>query len=65
MKIVNYFVKPRILRKSGFISTKDDREQHGIGIKSVQTVAGKYGGYLQCLVKEDKFSSILILPNKK
>lgn len=64
MKLVNYFVTPPIMKKSAFISTKKNREMHGIGIKSVEKTAKKYGGYLQCLVEGDKFSSILILPVK-
>lgn len=65
MKLVNYFVTPPIMKKSSFISTKKNQEKHGIGIKSVEKTAEKYGGYLQCLFEEDKFTSILILPVKK
>lgn len=63
-KLVNFFDSPRVRHKSGFISTKKNRERHGIGIKSVEKTAQKYGGYLQCLIEEEKFSSILILPVK-
>lgn len=65
MKLVNYFITPPIIKKSVFVSTKKEPGQaHGIGIKSVEKTAKKYGGYLQCLIKEDKFSAILILPAK-
>lgn len=64
MKLANYFVTPPIKRKTGFISTKKGREIHGIGIKSVEKTAKKYGGYLQCLTEKDKFSAILFLSTK-
>lgn len=64
-KIVNYYAKPLVHNKSGFLSTKKDKEMHGIGLKSVEHTAQKYKGYLQCLVEEEKFSSILILPDIK
>lgn len=62
IKILNYFVEPLISGKSGFVTTKKDKEMHGIGLKSVQHTAKKYKGYLQCLVEKEKFSSILMLP---
>lgn len=61
MKFTNYFVTPPIRKKAGFMSTKNDREMHGIGIKSVERAAKLYGGYLQCLIEQDKFSAILCL----
>lgn len=64
IKLDNYFVTPPIIKKSGFIYTKRNQEKHGIGIKSVEKTAKKYGGFLECFVENDKFSSILILPVK-
>lgn len=64
-KLVNHFVQPVVRQKSGFISTKKNREMHGIGIRSVENTAKKYGGHLQCLIEEDRFTSILILPVEK
>ena len=61
VKLVNYFATPRIQHKSGFVSTKKNRELHGIGIKSVEKTAKKYHGYLQCLLEGEKFMTILIL----
>lgn len=65
VKIVNYFSSPRIRNKSGFISTKKNWKTHGIGIRSIESTAKKYKGYLQCVMEEDCFSAILILPVKK
>lgn len=64
-KLVNYFAKPRVRNKSGFISTKKNKEMHGIGMKSVEHTAIKYGGHLQCLLDEERFKTILYLPVKK
>lgn len=64
VKVVNYFAYPRVRQKAGFVSTKRNRKQHGIGIKSIESTAKKYGGYLQCIVEQEKFISILILPVK-
>ena len=61
MKLVNYFITPPIRKKTGFMSTKKDQEIHGIGIKSVEKTARKYGGHLQCVTEKDKFSAILFL----
>lgn len=61
VKLVNYFATPRIQHKSGFVSTKKNRELHGIGIKSVEKTAKKYHGYLQCLLEGEKFLIILML----
>ena len=62
VKLVNYFSASPVQHKSRFVSTKKNPQMHGIGIKSVENMAKKYGGYLQCRVEEEKFLSILILP---
>lgn len=65
IKLVNYFAISPVMKKSAFISTKKNRERHGIWIKSVEKTAKKYGGVLQCLIEEDRFEAILILPIEK
>lgn len=43
-------------RDSGLpISTKEDKEVHGIGLKNVRKCAVKYGGDIDCMVKGSKF----------
>lgn len=64
IKLVNYFTEKPQQQKSGFISLKREKEMHGIGIKSVENTVKKYGGYLQCLVDEECFTAILVLPVK-
>ncbi len=38
------------------ISTKKDKEVHGIGLKNIRKCAVKYGGDLDCIVKGNKFT---------
>lgn len=62
IKLVNYFTEKPLRQKNGFISSKRGNGLHGIGIKSVENTIKRYHGYLQCLVEDETFSAILILP---
>ena len=62
VKLKNHFVRIPRHHKSVFISTKKEKGLHGIGIKSVENTIEKYNGYLQSLVEDETFTSILILP---
>lgn len=43
-------------RDSGLpISTKEDKEVHGIGLKNIRKCAVKYGGDMDCIVKGNRF----------
>lgn len=61
VKIKNHF--PGVVRatESGFITTKKEYGIHGIGLKSVESIAKKYEGYLECFVEDDLFIAILVL----
>lgn len=37
------------------ISTKEDKEVHGIGLKNIRKCAIKYGGDMDCIVKGNRF----------
>jgi len=65
VKLVNCFAQKPQQHKSGFVSSKKEKGMHGIGIKSVENTVKKYDGYLQCLVNEESFTVILVLPVKK
>lgn len=65
VKLVNYFTERPQRHKSGFISSKREKGLHGIGVKSVENTVKKYEGYLQCLIDEETFTAILVLPVKK
>ena len=38
------------------ISTKEDKEVHGIGLKNIKKCAVKYGGDMDCIVKGNRFT---------
>lgn len=61
-KIVNRYCGELKNTPSGFASTKKEEGHHGIGLKSVQHMAEKYGGYLECIAEEDYFIAVLLLP---
>ena len=58
IEIENSFDGSALSRKdSGLpISTKEDKEVHGIGLKNIRKCAVKYGGDLDCIVKGNKFT---------
>ena len=58
IEIENSFDGTALFRKdSGFpISTKEDKEVHGIGLKNIRKCAVKYGGDMDCIVKGNKFT---------
>jgi len=62
IKIENHFTGTILNTDSGFISTKKEKGIHGIGIKSVENTAEKYGGYLECFVEDKLFTAVLVLP---
>lgn len=65
IKAVNYFAEKPQRHKTGFISSKREKGLHGIGIKSVENTVKRYDGYLQCLIDEELFTAILVLPAQK
>lgn len=62
VKIQNYYKGEVLQTDNGFLSTKKDDGIHGIGIRSVQNTARKYGGELECFVEGQLFTAILLLP---
>ncbi len=62
IKIVNDYSGNIRMDKGRFITSKKDRELHGIGLESVKNTVKKYGGYLECFTDDMKFTAILILP---
>ena len=58
IEIENSFDGVALFHKdSGFpISTKNDKEVHGIGLKNIRKCAVKYGGDLDCIVKGNRFT---------
>ncbi|MGN0438613.1 MAG: sensor histidine kinase [Lachnospiraceae bacterium] len=61
VKIVNSYFGNVIVHEDTFVSTKNEKGLHGLGIKSVNRMAEKYGGYLSCKAKEDVFEAVLLI----
>lgn len=47
---------------SKIIKENADNEQHGLGLKNVHNIVGKYQGTLQCYCFDHIFTSLIILP---
>lgn len=65
IEIENSFDGAALFHKdSGFpISTKEDKEVHGIGLKNIRKCAVKYGGDMDCIVKGNKFTLSVMVKN--
>lgn len=61
VRIQNRFAGKIFKNNDSFLSTKNDPGIHGIGIKSVNGIAEKYGGFLECYINKDIFNAILVL----
>ena len=46
-------------------TTKKDPRMHGIGLKSIQRTVEKYGGSMRLNAENNKFSMIIMIPEKK
>lgn len=62
VKVTNKFDGKLSKREGRFLTTKENKKQHGLGIKSVEGVAERYGGSLTCDVFEKEFRAILCIP---
>ncbi len=65
IEIENSFDGMALARKdSGLpISTKEDKEVHGIGLKNIRKCAVKYGGDMDCIVKGNRFILSVMVKN--
>jgi len=65
IEIENSFDGTALARKgSGLpISTKEDKEVHGIGLKNIRKCAVKYGGDMDCIVKGNRFILSVMVKN--
>ena len=65
LDIENTYGNEIIKKGTQYFSTKKDDGYHGIGLKSVQDIANRYGGILFLEQKEKTFVSILTLSKKQ
>lgn len=62
IRVRNYGEKKPVFQDGLPVSTKEDREYHGYGLKSIRYTAEKYGGGITCVAGEDYFSLQVLLP---
>lgn len=53
ISVVNSFDGNILVVNGNYCSSKDDLSLHGMGIKNVKEVVGKYGG--TCVIKHDNY----------
>ena len=58
----NTFAVATVLEGGMPVSTKQDRENHGFGLKSIRLVTCKYGGTVRCEAGAQEFMLTLVLP---
>ncbi|PXV95628.1 GHKL domain-containing protein [Lachnotalea glycerini] len=61
IKITNRFTGKLCKTEGGFLTTKEERGIHGIGLKSVESIVKKYNGYLNCFIEDKEFQAIVFL----
>lgn len=60
-KIINPYAGELSHTEDGYLSTKQEKGIHGIGLKNVKSTAEKYGGYLECSEEQQIFTAVLVL----
>lgn len=64
VNISNYFENEIQLNDGLPITTKDNNDYHGFGIKSIRYIAEKYGGTISINIEKDIFKLNIIIPKK-
>lgn len=64
VNISNYFENEIQLNQGLPITTKDNNDYHGFGIKSIRYIAEKYGGTISINTEKDIFKLNIIIPKK-
>lgn len=54
-EIANSYSKPILTEMGNLISSKEDKEHHGHGVKNIQATARKYGGDITYLFSDSEF----------
>lgn len=63
IKIVNTYVGEINIKDAKIQTIKEDKAKHGFGIQNVAASIEKYGGNLQNYYEDNKFTSVVLLPN--
>lgn len=62
VKIENYFKTPIIVQDGVFRTTKNDSQNHGIGLASIRATAEKYGGTIKIDTENHWFTLCILFP---
>lgn len=62
IQISNPLVKPIIVKRGIIQTTKDDKDKHGYGIKSMKRAVSRYGGYTDIDYSAKEFLITIALP---
>ena len=55
-------ISGKMLRDGAIVTTKQDTEEHGYGIKSIKSIAELYGGTADCFVEDSIFYLVVTFP---
>lgn len=62
IRVENYYEDPVQVEDGEYRTTKEDKELHGYGIKSIRYTAEKYGGSVSITAKDNWFSLRVLIP---
>lgn len=62
IQVENSFGSDPIPEGAGFCTTKQDKNAHGFGLKSMQEITERYQGFLQTKAEEEKFELLAGIP---
>lgn len=62
LRIVNYFDGKLTFKNELPVTTQDENEGHGFGVRSIQLLAEKYGGRIRITAEEDTFILEIFFP---
>lgn len=61
----NYFDKELKFENGMPVTSKNDRDYHGFGLKSIRTIAEGYGGNVSALAEDNIFTLNILLPYRR
>lgn len=62
IKLDNYYINELNIVNGNFITTKQDKMNHGFGLKSIISIVEKYGGSVKISTENHWFSLMILLP---
>lgn len=65
IKLENYYVNSLKYIDGTFLTTKEDKQNHGYGLKSMNSIVDKYNGSIKISTENHWFSLMILLPLDK